>query len=1513
MFPPLLSLRRPLLLALATGLTAEATAAGLPAIDAPLQSTVVSTNYIFPGVEAEAFYWTAPGPAQSNQEQLARYGMPLDGSAPNKQSKLLPAGFVTTGTAQGLVYGFFFEPGDGFPDQFRALDATTLATVASHPITTQITILASLRQEDGGLVYFRSISGGLAHLLRFNAETRTISETTVDSVVATYSYHRLAGAGPGWLAFQCSNPLIDENKLVTVDATTFAKKAEANVNAYFQLEGVDASAGDYQFLIANSKVLAMNVHDGSSTIVGEGVPGAITQAYGIAAHGPDLWIDGHVPIEGQNASREVQLWRRNDSGQWQMEFRGKPQRSDTFTTIYPKMMANAHGAFVYNYGWMDYYVPASSKPILLPPAGFQLKDGGGVQEVVVKLDRPATEPLSVRVRNGAGTATAGSDFAAIDRMLNFPVGASEASFEVNVLADLVPESNETIELIFSEPQGLKLPLVRRGSLVIEASGLELTEVKFSAGPSNGTGTTVPAFLLYDPDVTVGIAAVPNASSPAKLCLWDTATGAMRGVTSLPANTTNEIAPEFIVTAEGLDANHRNGQDVVLTRLSRQTGVVQSTGSFLISGAIRDVVLLGGGRALVSYSPSGTFSTWSSRIISIGGAPEGVAFANAPMPGSGSVPAFICDNGYLAAGWDLNNSIDRKRSFLTVYNAATLAPLWEKEFSDSNGITPLAIRGKILLCGTGTQDRVLAIDLETQEILWQQTAEGGISAVGDTFWLGSDYDPAAYDLATGAPVRGLGYLGDSTSAENQVVAAGKAGIILSDNEYFAVPGNLDPGIRFRLQKMSTQRTRPAVQLLNQNLMQSHTGASIALRAVEKTNVPVQVSLHHIDSENIGFAKLTLNPAPVTLPQDGSVIGVPYKVQPQDGPPMSFLYATYRIAAKIQAAGLAPNSGQADIPMNSGIPVAPAQHGTVVASTPIQQNYPKYQGMRLSDGKLLAFTGKASGLVTVNNNHIDVLDAATGALIRRIVDPVPLPNRVFAINAIAQGDKLLVVSRMAGGSVGTAEIFQISTGTPLAVLTYKGALPGFGDTLASNPNHFAIAIPGMDLGKPAGSQVEAFNWSDYKRAFRKAGGKNSQFGIGMTFHGDTLYASATAKPKRLQERDPAKGKVFGFKVGTKAKGKIPVPLGTTGTLLEGGSSLIVGNFNDLRSYDWSTMQLKWSKPFPFSLEDYRLLVSAGNGMISVRDFRDLMLLSEADGSHVGTTRFYSAIDNAIVGDLYGAAISGDHVFTLQDGVVKKWPLTALGDFVSWRRFQGTTLQQQGPYEDYDDNGTPDFDDYVANRLNPSAPFATAVHQAGKVKVDSAVLPPPDVLVVVEAEVADGLWSAIAWREGHGGWAGPGGAYAATGSLLVNLPADSVAQPALRFRYLPSAAFGAAWGDMEWPPADRIEPSAALRAFASGIADSDGDGLPDWLEAQLGVQAGGAPLGIISGSAGSGVSFLRPLGGSAAFDVESSADLVSWKSAKDDDGLEITVVPEDAQYERVSIRGKAGVTQRFFRVKY
>ena len=139
-----------------------------------------------------------------------------------------------------------------------------------------------------------------------------------------------------------------------------------------------------------------------------------------------------------------------------------------------------------------------------------------------------------------------------------------------------------------------------------------------------------------------------------------------------------------------------------------------------------------------------------------------------------------------------------------------------------------------------------------------------------------------------------------------------------------------------------------------------------------------------------------------------------------------------------------------------------------------------------------------------------------------------------------------------------------------------------------------------------------------------------------------------------------------------------------------------------------------------------------MVSVRDLRDLVMLDAADGKPVGATRFFTAIDNAYYGNLIGAEFSNGSLFTLIEGTITRWPMHALGDFSTWRWLQGLSGAEVPHDEDHDGNGSPDFDDYVASRLNPAAPFATAMHEEGKVKLDSVVKPPPDVLVVAEAEV-------------------------------------------------------------------------------------------------------------------------------------------------------------------------------------
>lgn len=1483
-------------------------AAALPAVDPPARTVSIDHFQDFLGVEGDGFYHSA-GTAQL---VVSLQTLPLGGEPPIGRPVSFPAGFKLLGVAKGVIYGFMDSNGGLSQDVFRAFDAETQEVVASYPLVRSQSY-GILRFEDGCILHRQFSNGATVTLVHFNAASREITEKTFNSgILEQFSSARLVGRGEDWMAFQVSE-LQGRHELITVDATTFARKVGVTIPGSPVSSPIEVSGRDTHFqIVGNGEVLAVDVHSGVSTYIGKEEDGAIRYAEFITARGDVLWVQGRLNQAGFGPS-ELQMWRKDAGGRWRMEFRGHPGRASVFGNPFRDLIATENGCFSKGENVVDYYVPALSRPILTMPTEVRLKDGGGKQQVQVLLDRPATEPLSVRVRSGGGTATPELDYAPIDQVLHFPAGSSEAAFEVDIKSDLLPEAHETIELLFSEAVGMNLPKVSRGSLVIQASGLELQAVRFLS--SNGNPVDPAKLWMRDEEVTIGVAEIPTPGSTPRVCVWDNQTGALRGtIPDVPTEVNYPPYPCFLPTPEGVDVHYEKDGKFVLARVSRENGSVIESGIFRKPPTtIYGVVMLGGGRAIFSYSATGGSGSWAARMIEIGGVSEGTLFPDPVPDWRETYPKFISDGRFLIGSWGSHPSAFGigKPSHLGAFDPVTLAPLWEMEMNDFQYVVPIAIRGNLLVFGTN--DSVNAMDLTTREILWRQRAEIGASVVGDRLWFGNGSSRGVYDLATGAAVGDPRYLIEQTDAVYQYAVGGMGGVLVRGGEIFPEPpgtGGAAGGAIFHV--VSDRRTRPGVQLLNQSVEQSHDGSQLSFRVVEVTDVPVEISVRYSDPRSVLQPPPPVYPLPVTLPLDGSAAGIPYRLQPTGGPAEP---SVIPFSVKIATPGRSPLAGTVYLPFVSGVPVAPAHLGTVIARTPTSplpagQSHPDYSGMRVCDDKIVAFTGSIYTGTPADRHRVDVIDAATGNLLRSIVDPVPLPNRLFGINAIAQGDKVLVVSRLARGETGTAEIFSISTGLPLAALVYKGKIPGFGDFLAANATYFAIATPGLDRGNPAGSQVEVFRWADFKRVFRKSGGKNSQFGSGMVFKGNTLYVSAPGGSKGGKPQDPLGGKVFGFPIG--GKGKVAVPEGASGALVADDSNLIAGNLLQLRTYDSATMRLKWNVPFVPNLMEYRGPISAGEGVVSVRDLRDLVMLDAADGKPVGATRFFTRIDNASYGNLIGAEFAQGSLFTLIEGTITRWPMHALGDFSTWRWSQGLSGAEVPHDEDRDGNGSSDFDDYVASRLNPAAPFATAVHEVGKVKLDSVVKPPPDVLVVAEAEVKPGTWSPIGWRDGHGGWGGPG-LPSSGGPLLVPLPAGSVTLPPLRFRYLPGASLGSAWGNTVWPPEDRIEATAAASKALAVDPDKDGDGLPDWLERQLGLQSGDMPLGLVSGPEGAGVSYLRPLGGGGDFEVESSADLLTWRSAANDSGVEIHVVPENESHEKVFIRGKAGSSQRFFRVKY
>lgn len=76
--------------------------------------------------------------------------------------------------------------------------------------------------------------------------------------------------------------------------------------------------------------------------------------------------------------------------------------------------------------------------------------------VPVTLDRPTSLPTSVRVTSHGGTATSGTDFLPVDRVVRFPVGRTRGSVAVTVVGDARAEVDEQLTLRLSEPRGVRI-------------------------------------------------------------------------------------------------------------------------------------------------------------------------------------------------------------------------------------------------------------------------------------------------------------------------------------------------------------------------------------------------------------------------------------------------------------------------------------------------------------------------------------------------------------------------------------------------------------------------------------------------------------------------------------------------------------------------------------------------------------------------------------------------------------------------------------------------------------------------------------------------------------------------------------------------------------------------------------------------------------------------------------------------------------------------------------------------
>lgn len=82
-----------------------------------------------------------------------------------------------------------------------------------------------------------------------------------------------------------------------------------------------------------------------------------------------------------------------------------------------------------------------------------VEEGSGTATVTVTLDPPASTAVSVNAQPFADSATPGSDYYGFFMPLNFAVGESSKSFEVSIIDDLVPESDEQFSIRLTGANG----------------------------------------------------------------------------------------------------------------------------------------------------------------------------------------------------------------------------------------------------------------------------------------------------------------------------------------------------------------------------------------------------------------------------------------------------------------------------------------------------------------------------------------------------------------------------------------------------------------------------------------------------------------------------------------------------------------------------------------------------------------------------------------------------------------------------------------------------------------------------------------------------------------------------------------------------------------------------------------------------------------------------------------------------------------------------------------------------
>ncbi|CAN5754676.1 hypothetical protein BH10CHL1_BH10CHL1_39540 [soil metagenome] len=126
--------------------------------------------------------------------------------------------------------------------------------------------------------------------------------------------------------------------------------------------------------------------------------------------------------------------------------------------------------------------------------------GTGVATILVTLSAASAQPVEVGITTSNGTATAGSDYAAIDDFLTIDAGLTSGTFDVPITDDNAVEGNETVNLSLGNPTNAVLGVAAAVLTIVDNETVQpdLPTVQFSAATysvnENGGTATITATL-----------------------------------------------------------------------------------------------------------------------------------------------------------------------------------------------------------------------------------------------------------------------------------------------------------------------------------------------------------------------------------------------------------------------------------------------------------------------------------------------------------------------------------------------------------------------------------------------------------------------------------------------------------------------------------------------------------------------------------------------------------------------------------------------------------------------------------------------------------------------------------------------------------------------------------------------------------------------------------------------------------------------------------------------------------